>query len=48
MGFKPSWGLVCNEGAKVFAPSLDTIGWFARSAGDVSLVLDALAPAPAF
>ena len=31
-----------------FRASLDTIGWFARSAGDVSLVLDVLAPAPAF
>lgn len=37
---KPTWGLVPAEGAKCFAPSLDTIGWFARSARDLALVLD--------
>lgn len=35
---KPTHGLVCAEGAKVYAPSLDTIGWFARSAADLSLM----------
>ena len=35
---KPTHGLVCTEGAKAFAPSLDTIGWFARSVEDLSLV----------
>lgn len=39
-GFKPSWGLVGNEGAKSFAPSFDTIGWFARSIEDISLLAD--------
>jgi len=41
---KPTWGLVSTEGAKPFAPSLDTIGWFSRSAADLALVLDVLAP----
>lgn len=35
---KPTHGLVCAEGAKVYAPSLDTIGWFARSVGDLGLM----------
>jgi Asp-tRNA(Asn)/Glu-tRNA(Gln) amidotransferase A subunit family amidase len=43
---KPTWGLVSTEGAKPFAPSLDTIGWFGQSAADLKLMLDVLAPAP--
>lgn len=43
---KPTWGLVPAEGAKSFAPSLDTIGWFARSARDLALVLDVFEPRP--
>ena len=35
-----------NEGAKPFAPSLDTIGWFGRSARDLALMLDVFDPAP--
>ncbi|MBA2934818.1 amidase [Sphingomonas sp. CGMCC 1.13654] len=46
-GIKPTWGLVSNEGAKSFAPSLDTIGWYARSADDLSLILDRFDPEPA-
>ncbi|WP_336951555.1 amidase [Sphingobium aromaticivastans] len=42
---KPSWGLVPTEGAKSFSPSLDTIGWFARSARDLTLMLDVFDPA---
>ena len=45
-GFKPSWGLVCMDGVKPFAPSLDTLGWFAREAGDIALVLDLFEPPP--
>lgn len=41
---KPTWGLIATEGAKPFSPSLDTIGWFARDAGDLGLVLDVFAP----
>lgn len=29
-GFKPTFGTVSTAGAKTFAPSLDTVGWFAR------------------
>jgi len=46
-GFKPTWGLVSREGAKTYAPSLDTIGWFARSAADLSLIHDVFDPEPA-
>ncbi len=46
-GVKPTWGLVSREGAKTFAPSLDTIGWFARSAEDLGLLYDVLDPEPA-
>ncbi len=37
---KPTWGLVSRDGVKPFAPSLDTIGWFGRSAADLELLLD--------
>jgi Asp-tRNA(Asn)/Glu-tRNA(Gln) amidotransferase A subunit family amidase len=38
---KPSWGIVSFEGAKQYAMSLDTIGWYARSVADLSLVFNA-------
>jgi Asp-tRNA(Asn)/Glu-tRNA(Gln) amidotransferase A subunit family amidase len=41
---KPTWGVVSAEGAKSFAPSLDTIGWFARTADDLALVYDVFEP----
>jgi Asp-tRNA(Asn)/Glu-tRNA(Gln) amidotransferase A subunit family amidase len=41
---KPTWGLVSAEGAKSFAPSLDTIGWFARAADDLALVYEVFDP----
>lgn len=43
---KPTWGSVCSDGMKPFAPSLDTLGWFGASVGDLSLMLDVLAPGP--
>ena len=43
-GFKPTWGMVSAEGAKTFSPSMDTVGWFARTADDLILVNDALSP----
>lgn len=46
-GFKPTWNLVSREGAKMFAASLDTVGWFARSAADLALMLQLFDPAPA-
>jgi Asp-tRNA(Asn)/Glu-tRNA(Gln) amidotransferase A subunit family amidase len=41
---KPTWGTVSGEGMKPFAPSLDTLGWFARSARDLGLMLRAFDP----
>ena len=35
-GMKPTYGLISIEGIKVYAPSLDTIGWMARSVEDLS------------
>ena len=43
-GFKPTFGLVDRRGVGAQAPSLDTVGWFARSADDLALLLDVLAP----
>lgn len=37
-GFKPTHGLVSTEGAKTFAPSLDTVGWYGRSVADLALM----------
>lgn len=31
-GFKPTFGVVSTAGVKQIAPSLDTVGWFSRSA----------------
>ncbi|MGX7706573.1 amidase [Methylobacterium sp. Gmos1] len=49
---KPTWGSVSREGAKVYANSLDTIGWYGRSVADLALVaeafrLDGIGDAPA-
>jgi Asp-tRNA(Asn)/Glu-tRNA(Gln) amidotransferase A subunit family amidase len=41
---KPTWGLVSTEGAKAFSPTLDTIGWFARSSGDLKLLYNMFDP----
>lgn len=47
-GFKPTWGLVSREGMKLYAASLDTVGWHARSVDDLDLLCAAygLADAP--
>jgi Asp-tRNA(Asn)/Glu-tRNA(Gln) amidotransferase A subunit family amidase len=45
-GMKPTWGLVSREGAKTNAYSLDTIGWFGRSAADLALIYDVYDPEP--
>ncbi len=47
-GWKPTWGAISREGAKLFAPSCDTIGFFARDAEDFALLADVfdLDPAP--
>ncbi|HZB92486.1 MAG TPA: amidase [Stellaceae bacterium] len=46
VGFKPSFGLIPTAGVKSLAPSLDTIGGFARSVEDVALFLAALTGRP--
>lgn len=43
---KPTWGLVNRDGVRTYSQSLDTIGWFARSAADLALAYDALDPEP--
>jgi Asp-tRNA(Asn)/Glu-tRNA(Gln) amidotransferase A subunit family amidase len=40
---KPTFGLFSTEGAKAFAPSLDTLGWLANTAEDLELMRCALA-----
>lgn len=40
-GIKPTYGAVSREGAKLYAHSLDTIGWYGRSVDDLALVADA-------
>jgi Asp-tRNA(Asn)/Glu-tRNA(Gln) amidotransferase A subunit family amidase len=37
-GFKPTFGVVPRDGVRVIAPSLDTVGWFGRSAADLEAV----------
>jgi len=44
---KPTWGEVSREGAKLYAATLDTIGWYGRSAADLALVAGALGIEPA-
>jgi Asp-tRNA(Asn)/Glu-tRNA(Gln) amidotransferase A subunit family amidase len=41
--FKPSFGLVSTEGMKRYAPSFDTVGWYARAVSDLALVARAFA-----
>ncbi len=45
-GLKPTFGFLDMRGAKPFAPSLDTVGWFARTADDLELMRCALAGLP--
>ncbi len=44
IGFKPSFGLLPLKGVKPLAPSLDTVGLFTRSIGDLIMVFNALKP----
>ncbi len=41
--FKPTWGAVSREGLKLYAASLDTLTWFARSMADLELLCDVFA-----
>ena len=45
VGFKPTWGRISRYGLFPFAPSLDTVGIFARSVKDAAIVLNATAGA---
>lgn len=51
-GYKPSAGLVSREGMKIYAISLDTVGWYARSIADIRLleevfgITESLSPSP--
>lgn len=44
-GFRPSHGAISLAGVVPFAPSYDTVGWFARDAHTLARVGDALLPA---
>ncbi|KAH6993403.1 amidase signature domain-containing protein [Fusarium venenatum] len=40
-GFKPTWHTITREGQKFCSPTVDTIGFFARSVSDFELIADA-------
>ena len=46
-GFKPTFGSVTTAGVKLVAPSLDTVGWFARDVAMLDRVRVALTGRPA-
>src|SRR5690606_19949213 len=37
---KPTWGIVGRDGSKTYSTTLDTIGWYGRSAEDLALVYE--------
>lgn len=39
-GLKPTWGSVSREGTRIYANSLDTIGWYGRSVEDLEMVAE--------
>jgi Asp-tRNA(Asn)/Glu-tRNA(Gln) amidotransferase A subunit family amidase len=45
-GFKPTWGLVSREGVKLYANSLDTVGWHTRALEDCEQVCEIFGFAP--
>ena len=47
IGFKPTYGVLPLEGVHPLAPSLDTLGFFARAIEDVPLLLSVLSGTPA-
>jgi amidase len=46
VGMKPSFGLIAVAGTKPLAPSLDTVGGFARNVGDMAWFVAALTGRP--
>lgn len=45
-GLKPTFGAIPTHGVKSISPSLDTVGVFARHAGDLAVALEVLARDP--
>jgi Asp-tRNA(Asn)/Glu-tRNA(Gln) amidotransferase A subunit family amidase len=46
-GFKPTWGAISREGVKIYANSLDTVGWHAASIEDCDRMCEVFGfPAP--
>jgi Asp-tRNA(Asn)/Glu-tRNA(Gln) amidotransferase A subunit family amidase len=45
-GFKPTFDTLSAAGVKSFAPSLDTLGWFARNIEDICTTFSILTRAP--
>ncbi len=43
VGFKPTWSRISRYGLFPFAPSLDTVAYFARNVMDIAIVTEALA-----
>ncbi|KAJ4244733.1 hypothetical protein NW762_014308 [Fusarium torreyae] len=42
-GFKPTWNAITREGQKFCAPSIETIGFFAREVADIQILADIFA-----
>jgi Asp-tRNA(Asn)/Glu-tRNA(Gln) amidotransferase A subunit family amidase len=42
-GMKPTWNAVPHEGFKVCSASIDTVGWYGRSAADLAMLSDVFA-----
>ena len=38
--FKPTWGAVSREGARIYSITFDTIGWYGRSVADLDLLAE--------
>jgi Asp-tRNA(Asn)/Glu-tRNA(Gln) amidotransferase A subunit family amidase len=45
VGYKPSHGIISTDGVMPYAPTLDTVGIFARNVGDATLLASVCAPA---
>ena len=43
---KPTWNSVSREGVRMYAASLDTVGWYGRSVADLALVGEAFGIKP--
>jgi Asp-tRNA(Asn)/Glu-tRNA(Gln) amidotransferase A subunit family amidase len=39
---KPTWNRVSREGVRMYAASLDTVGWYGRSVDDLALMAEAM------